>query len=122
MGRGRWKVHLRGMRLAASLFVLVALGGCGNSGIEGTLRWQGTPRVAGRELTGRVRNTTSHTVTLDAKSMRLLDDGGKKVPGRIRVGAEQLAARASTSLSASWKAGKPVRIDYGAGTLALPSE
>jgi hypothetical protein len=70
---------------------------------------------------GRIHNTTSHSVSLPPKSMRLLDDRGRKVAGRIRVGRSELAAGGSTGLRATWKAGKPVRIDYGAGTLALPS-
>jgi hypothetical protein len=109
------------MRLAASLVALVALAGCGNSGIEGTLNWAQDPSVSAHALDGRVRNTTSHSVTLDAKSMRLLDDRGRKLPGRINAGTTQLKAHASTHLGATWKSGKPVRIDYGSGTLALPS-
>jgi hypothetical protein len=54
--------------------------------------------------------------------MRLLDDHGRKVAGRIRVSSSSLASGASTSLTARWKSGDPVRIDYGAGTLALPSD
>jgi hypothetical protein len=109
------------MRLAALLVALAALAGCGNSGIEGTLEWAQEPSVSAHALVGRVGNTTSHSVTLDPKSMRLLDDRGHRVPGRIEVGVSELAANASTRLGATWKSGKPVRIDYGAGALALPS-
>jgi hypothetical protein len=72
-------------------------------------------------MKGSVRNTTSHSVSLDPKSMRLLDADGRKVAGRIRTGATRLAAHASTTLRGTWRSGKPVRIDYGTGTLALPS-
>jgi hypothetical protein len=54
--------------------------------------------------------------------MRLLDDRGNRVPGTFRVDQTKIPAGASTSVSATWKSGKPVRIDYGAGTLALPSQ
>jgi hypothetical protein len=101
--------------------VLVLLAGCGSSGIEGTLAWrQGPTRTAGG-ASGQVQNTTSNTQALHPKAMRLLDDHGRKIAGRIRVGTGSLGAHASTTLTATWKAGKPVRIDYGAGTLALPS-
>jgi hypothetical protein len=102
--------------------LLVALAGCGSSGLEGTLQWEQPPAVSARSLDGTIHNRTSHSVSLDSKSMRLLDDDGKKVGGRIRVGRSELASGSSTSLRATWKSGKPVRIDYGAGTLALPSE
>jgi hypothetical protein len=105
----------------AGIVLLVALAGCGGSGIEGTLQWEQPPSVAAGALNGSVRNTTSHSVSLDPKAMRLLDDRGKKVTGRIRVELAELASGASTTLRATWKSGKPVRIDYGAGTLALPS-
>ena len=105
-----------------ALVVLVALAGCGNSGIKGTLDWARSPVVSAHALRGSVHNTTSHSVTLDAKSMRLLDDRGKSVGARIRVATDKLASGASTSLTATWKSGTPARIDYGAGTLALPSE
>ena len=110
------------MRCAGALILLVALGGCGNGGIEGTLKWEQPPSVSANSLKGGIQNTTSHSVALDPKSMRLLDDNGKKVAGRIRVASNDLSAGASTRLNATWKAGNPVRIDYGAGTLALPSD
>jgi hypothetical protein len=100
---------------------LVALAGCGGSGIEGTLQWEQPPTVSGHSVSGSVRNTTSHSVTLSPKSMRLLDDGGKKVAGTIRVDRSAIASGDSTGLRAVWKSGNPVRIDYGSGTLALPS-
>jgi hypothetical protein len=106
----------------AGIVLLVALAGCGGGGIEGTLDWAKPPSVSRNSLTGSVRNKTSHSVSLEPKSMRLLDADGRKVDGRIRVAGEELAAGASTSLTATWKSGNPVRIDYGAGTLALPSE
>jgi hypothetical protein len=113
------------MRLAALTVVLVALAGCGSSAIEGTLEWAQPASVSSHSLSGHVRNTTSHSVTVDPSSIRLLDDRGRKLPGRIHVagvaGSTSLAAGASVRLTASWKSGKPVRIDYGSGTLALPS-
>jgi hypothetical protein len=111
----------------AGIVLLVALAGCGSSGLEGTLQWRADPRIrangsaGGASATGVVHNTTSHSVSLDPKRMRLLDDHGRKVTGRIRVGQPELGAGSSTLLTARWKSGKPVRIDYGAGTLALPS-
>jgi hypothetical protein len=102
--------------------VLVAcLAGCGGSGLEGTLQWAEPPSVSGRSLSGTLENTTSHSVSLNPKSMRLLNDDGKKVAGTIRVSQSELAGGDSTTLRAVWKSGNPVRIDYGSGTLALPS-
>lgn len=116
------------MRGGFSFVLVLALlvgAGCGGSGIEGTLEWQGTPRVSSGELHGTARNTTSHSVTLDSKAWRLLDERGRKVVARIRVGgaagSTSLDAGASARIDASWKSGKPVRLDYGAGALALPS-
>jgi hypothetical protein len=104
------------------IVLLALLAGCGGSGIEGTLQWEQPPAVSERSLNGTVQNTTSHSVTLNPKGMRLLDDRGEKVAGRIRVGQSEIASGASTRLRATWRSGKPVRIDYGSGTLALPSE
>ena len=103
------------------IVLLVALAGCGRGGLEGTLQWSQPPSVSGRSLQGTLENTTSHSVTLDPKAMRLLDDRGKEVNARIRVERSDLASGDSTSLRATWKSGNPVRIDYGSGTLALPS-
>jgi hypothetical protein len=110
------------MRGALAVFLLIALAGCGNSGLEGTLDWAQPPSVSAHAVNGTIKNKTSHSVTVDAKSMRLLDDRGRKVGGRIRVATDSLASGASTRLTATWKSGDPVRIDYGAGTLALPSD
>ena len=68
-----------------------------------------------------IQNATSHSLRLDPKAMRLLDDRGRKVVGRVRVSGSDLPAHGTTTLSATWKSGNPVRIDYGTGTLALPS-
>jgi hypothetical protein len=86
------------------------------------MQWEQPPTVSGQSVRGTVKNTTSHSQTLSPKSMRLLDDRGNRVKGTIRVDQTKIPPGASTSLSAAWKSGKPVRIDYGAGTLALPSE
>ena len=102
--------------------VALALAGCGGgSAIEGTLAWSGDPVVGAHSANGSVRNTTSHSVALDPKSMRLLDADGRKVKGRVSAGSDPLPAHESTTLRATWKSGKPVRIDYGTGALALPS-
>jgi hypothetical protein len=102
--------------------VALVLAGCGSGGaIEGTLAWKSGPVVGSHSVNGSVRNTTSHSVALNPKSMRLLDAGGRKVKGRISAGSDPLPAHASTILRATWKSGKPVRIDYGSGALALPS-
>lgn len=103
-----------------SVFALVA--GCGSTALQGTAAWVGAPRVSPHSLSGDIRNTTSHSLSLNARSMRLLDDRGRRVSGRIQVGSESVPAHGTTSLRASWKTGKPVRIDYGEGTLALPSD
>jgi hypothetical protein len=103
------------------------LAGCGGSGLQGTLAWKHKPAVFTRpgssshSVAGFVRNTTSHAVDLDARQMRLLDADGRKVTGRIQLRSAHLPAGASTALAATWRSGKPVRIDYGAGALALPS-
>jgi hypothetical protein len=102
--------------------VAVALAGCGGGGaIEGTLAWKSDPVVGTHSANGSVRNTTSHAVALNPKSMRLLDADGRKVNGRISAGSDPLPAHESTTLRATWKSGEPVRIDYGTGALALPS-
>jgi hypothetical protein len=111
------------MRRSIPFVALAVVVGCGSgSAIEGTLGWTSAPAVGMHAVNGTVRNTTSHAVTLDAKAMRFLDGDGRKVAGRIRTGTPRLAAHASTTLSGTWKSGKPVRIDYGTGTLALPSQ
>jgi hypothetical protein len=109
------------MTRAISLLALVLVAGCGNSGIEGSLEWKSAPAVTAHSANGSLRNTTSHSVALAPKSMRLLDADGRKVAGKISAGADPLPANGSTTLRATWKSGKPVRIDYGSGTLALPS-
>jgi hypothetical protein len=106
----------------AGIVVLAGLVGCGSSGLSGTLAWEQPPVVSAHGLNGSIQNTTSHSVTLSEKSMRLLDDRGRKVGARIRIGRPKLASGEATSLRASWRNGKPVRIDYGAGTLALRSD
>jgi hypothetical protein len=108
------------MRRAALMAVLV-LSGCGSGGLEGTLAWTSDPAIGSHSANGSIRNSTSHAVALDPKSMRLLDSDGRKVKGRIVVGDDPLAAHASTTLRATWKSGKPVRIDYGSGALPLTS-
>ena len=105
----------------AGIVLFVALAGCGGSGLEGTLQWAQPPSQSGRSVSGSIENTTSHSVSLNPKRMRLLDDDGKKVAGAIRVGRSDLASGDSTNLHATWKSGNPVRIDYGSGTLALRS-
>jgi hypothetical protein len=110
------------IRSLIGIALVAGLVGCGGSGLEGTLDWAQPPAVSGRSVKGSIENKTSHSVSLDAGSMRLLDDRGRKVAGRIRVASSQLASGAATSLTARWKSGDPVRIDYGAGTLALPSD
>jgi hypothetical protein len=105
----------------ALIVSVVALVGCGGSGLQGTLRWEQPPTVSSHGVIGKVQNATSHSVMLDPRRMRLLDNRGRKVTGRIRVGRRELASGDATSLRAAWKSGNPVRIDYGAGTLALPS-
>lgn len=103
------------------VFLAVVVAGCGDNGIEGTFRWQVDPHVGAHALNGRAENTTSHSLTLDPHAMRLLDDHGRKVAGRIHVAPADVPAHTATAISATWKSGNPVRIDYGSGTLALPS-
>jgi hypothetical protein len=113
---------MRRVRSRIAIVLVALLAGCGGGGLEGVLAWKTEPSVGAGRALGEVRNTTSHSLNLDTKSMRLLDDRGRKVAGRFAVGTGVLAAHSETSLRASWKSGKPVRIDYGAGTLALPSQ
>ena len=96
--------------------------GCGGGGLRQTLEWKSGPDLTAHAASGVVENTTGHDVDLDPKAMRLLDADGRKVPGRFQVGESTLAAHASTPLRATWKSGKPVRIDYGTGALPLPSD
>jgi hypothetical protein len=111
------------MRRSIPFVALALVAGCGSgSAIEGTLGWTSAPAVGAHAVNGTVQNTTSHSVTLDPKAMRFLDADGRKVAGRVRAGSTRLAAHASTTLRGTWKTGKPVRIDYGTGTLALPSQ
>jgi hypothetical protein len=102
--------------------VAVVLAGCGGgSAIEGTLAWSSDPVVGPHSVEGSVRNTTSHSVALDPHAMRLLDASGRKVRGRFTVAQQHVEGGASVRVSATWRSGKPVRIDYGTGALALPS-
>ena len=110
------------MRRAIAILALAVLAGCGNSGIEGTLGWDGDPDVTAHSLNGTLKNNTSHSVNSNAKSMRLLDADGRKVTARIRVRTDKIPAHGTTSITATWKSGKPVRIDYGTGALPLPSD
>src|SRR3954454_16326502 len=107
------------------ILLAVVLAGCGSGGLEGTLEWKAPPRVTAHALSGSAHNTTSHSVTLNSKTMRLLDDHGRKVTGRIRVngasGSTSLDSDGTARIDAAWRSGKPVRIDYGTGALALPS-
>src|SRR4051794_29828346 len=93
------------------IVLLIALAGCGGGEFEGTLRWAQSPSVSGHSLNGSLENRTSHSVALNAKGMRLLDDRGRKVAARIRVRTGDLAAGASTRPRGTWESGKPVRID-----------
>jgi hypothetical protein len=110
------------MRRSISIAIAVLLAGCGGgSAIEGTLAWAGDPVVGAHRLSGVVRNTTSHPVTLDARVMRLLDASGRKLGGRFSVERRQVEGGRSVRVVAVWRSGKPVRIDYGTGALPLPS-
>jgi hypothetical protein len=110
------------VRRAIGIVVLAAaVAGCGSGGLRGSLEWQAGPRLGPHSATGVVRNTTGHTFDLDPHAMRLLDDDGRKVDGHFSITQPQLAAHAATRLEVSWRTGKPVRIDYGAGTLRLTS-
>jgi hypothetical protein len=108
-------------RFACIAAATTLIAGCGGGGLEGTLAWTSDPGVSAHAVNGTVRNTTGHSVALHPKSMRLLDADGRKVAGKVVVGKDPLTAHASTTLRATWKSGKPVRIDYGSGVLALPS-
>jgi hypothetical protein len=60
------------------LIVVFAVG-CGSSGIEQTLVWDADPGSGAHSVNGSVRNTSSHSLALSPKSMRLLDADGRKV-------------------------------------------
>jgi hypothetical protein len=102
----------------------LVIAGCGGgSGLAQALTWDGAPRVQGRTVSGTVRNTTSHSVTLDPKEIRFLDPDGRSLHAKgVHVAKPKLAAGETTRLSAGWT-GKttPSRLDYGAGTLSLSS-
>jgi hypothetical protein len=115
-------------RITAIGLALATLAGCGgNSAIKQSLAWRKppseftSPGSKKHAVAGIVKNTTSHTVDLDVRNMRLLDDEGRKVEGRIQIRVARLKPGGVTPLVVTWKTGKPVRIDYGAGTLALTS-
>jgi hypothetical protein len=108
-------------RLAVPI-ALFALAGCGSSGIEGVFEWAQPPRVGANSLQGTLHNTTSHSEDLSTSAMRLLDDRGRKVVAKFHAGATSVPAHGSTTVTATWKSGTPVRFDYGAGALALPSK
>ena len=110
------------MRRVISVLLATGLAACGGAtALEGTLVWTGMPTVSGHSAHGAVRNTTSHSVSLDPHSMRLLDSSGRKLGGRFRVSMTSLPKGATAQLAVTWKTGNPVRIDYGSGTLPLPS-
>jgi hypothetical protein len=112
---------LRG-RIAIALFALqLAVAGCGSGGLQGSLEWASGPATSAHSAGGVVRNTTGHRVALDPHALRLLDDQGRKVAAHFSVAQTSLPAHATTRLEARWRAGKPVLIDYGAGTLRLTS-
>src|SRR4051812_42790175 len=106
-------------RVLAVALAGLAVAGCGgSSGLKGTLEWRHTPAVfndpgGGRTVAGFVHNTTGHKLTLAARGMRLLDAKGRKVAAHIQLRAALVPPHAYTALSVTWKAGKPVRIDYG---------
>jgi hypothetical protein len=111
------------VRRGLAIALTVALAACG-SGLEGTLAWKGDPLRSSNAVRGTVVNTTSNTMELDPAAMRLLDGDGRKVRARIRVGAGgkvSLPAGETTGVSATWRNGDPTRLDYGAGTLQLPT-
>ena len=110
------------MRRAIGIGLLAGvLAGCGSGGLRGALDWSGTPKVGAHSASGVIRNTTGHTVAVDPHALRLLDSSGRKVAGHFSVAQSSLPAHATTRLEARWRAGKPVRIDYGAGALVLTS-
>ena len=108
-------------RLTAILLLALVVAGCGSGGLEGSLAWQSGPAIRAHVASGVIRNTTGHSVDLDPHAMRLLDANGRKVAGHFGLGATHLPAHATTTLSVTWKSGKPVRIDYGSGALRLTS-
>jgi hypothetical protein len=108
---------LRGLAIATAS---LAIAGCGGSGLKGTLAWDGTPDRTANALRGTIVNTTSNTVTVDPKTMRLLDDDGRKVAARIRLAKTKVPPGGTTAVTATWRKGDPTRLDYGAGTLQLP--
>jgi hypothetical protein len=113
--------------MCIGLVALAAAGCGGGSALKGSLEWRKPPAAfndpgGGKTVAGFVRNTTGHSVDLDVRQMRLLDAEGRKVRGRIQVKRARLAPHEATPLVATWKSGKPVRIDYGTGALALPSK
>jgi hypothetical protein len=108
------------MRRAGVALVLALLVGCG-SGIQQTLVWKQSPAVSAHSAHGVVSNTTSRSFPLDTHAMRLLDENGRKVKGHFTISPARVPRHGTATLTATWKSGKPVRIDYGAGTLPLGS-
>ena len=101
---------------------MAAFAGCGSGGLRGSLEWSTGPVVHAHSASGVVRNTTGHSVDLNPHALRLLVDNGRKVAGHFSVTQTHLAKHATSALAVTWKSGKPVRIDYGAGALVLTSQ
>src|SRR3954471_21473811 len=73
----RSTLRARMKRVAAIGLFALLLAACG-SGLEGTLAWDGDPTLGPHSLNGSLKNTTSHSVAVNPKRMRLLDADGKK--------------------------------------------
>jgi hypothetical protein len=137
------------------LVAVIAFAGLGGSA-SGPLSWTGDamvfthPTIPGdRVLTGKLKNSSTHTLRLDIGDVRLVSSGGEVVPsnpvflqtfgkslwaagrGPTQVPDSELLRTGRIALlspgeevpvTIAWHAkdGTPARVDYKAGSLSMP--
>lgn len=142
--------------VTVGLVAVLAFAGLGGAGASGPLTWTGDamvfthPTIPGdRVLTGKLKNSSTHTLRIDIGEVRLLSSGGEVVPsnpvflqtfgkslwaaGRgpqqvpdselLRTGRIALLSPGEeVPVTIAWHAkdGTPARVDYRAGSLSMP--
>jgi hypothetical protein len=142
---------------AALIAGTIVLAGCGGGGGADVVAWQGSPRVltpptlpGDRILTGEVRNASRAPLYVQARDVRLVDDGGRRVPGAAIFSSSyahriqplnrpdptppleqqrkgiiaQIAPGSAVPLTVSWhepkRSGAPVKVQVAGGSLRIP--